>query len=165
MVEESKAQKKKMPQDLASRFRSKEDLYRYLTQQGNLMLYHFCYQQWTCSFHHYMGPRSALWETSSVKQRCFSDKMRLIAWKCRATKRSRSRICMPMRWTMSCLWSTFQQRSNCLADFQRETSSSGWCALWGASIWRTLSQKLIRRGSLFQTMIQRKRVSLSPKHG
>ena len=37
MVEESKTQKKKkMPQDLAARFRSKEDLYRYLTQQGKL---------------------------------------------------------------------------------------------------------------------------------
>jgi len=36
MVEESKSQKKKMPQDLAARFRSKEDLYRYLTQQGKL---------------------------------------------------------------------------------------------------------------------------------
>ncbi len=34
MVEESKSQKKKMPQDLTARFRSKEDLYRYLTQQG-----------------------------------------------------------------------------------------------------------------------------------
>ncbi len=36
MVEESKTQKKKMPQELAARFRSKEDLYRYLTQQGKL---------------------------------------------------------------------------------------------------------------------------------
>ena len=34
MVEESKGTKKKMPQDLKSRFRSKEDLYRYLKQQG-----------------------------------------------------------------------------------------------------------------------------------
>ena len=34
MVEESKGTKKKMPQDLTSRFRSKKDLYRYLTQQG-----------------------------------------------------------------------------------------------------------------------------------
>jgi hypothetical protein len=38
MVEESKSQKKKMPQDLAGRFRSKEDLYRYLTQQGSYMI-------------------------------------------------------------------------------------------------------------------------------
>ena len=35
MAEESKTQKK-MPQELAARFRSKEDLYRYLTQQGKL---------------------------------------------------------------------------------------------------------------------------------
>ena len=34
MVEESKGPKKKMPEDLISRFRSKEDLYRYLSQQG-----------------------------------------------------------------------------------------------------------------------------------
>ena len=34
MVEEAKAQKRKMPEELTSRFRSKEDLYRYLTQQG-----------------------------------------------------------------------------------------------------------------------------------
>ena len=35
MVEESKGTKKMMPKDLRSRFRSKEDLHRYLTQQGN----------------------------------------------------------------------------------------------------------------------------------
>jgi hypothetical protein len=34
MVEESKGPKRKMPEDLISRFRSKEDLYRYLSQQG-----------------------------------------------------------------------------------------------------------------------------------
>ena len=34
MVEESKGPKRKMPEDLTSRLRSKEDLYRYLTQQG-----------------------------------------------------------------------------------------------------------------------------------
>ena len=34
MVEESKGTKKKMLEDLTSRFRSKEDLYRYLTRQG-----------------------------------------------------------------------------------------------------------------------------------
>ena len=34
MVEESKGTKNKMPKYLTSRFRSKEDLYRYLTQQG-----------------------------------------------------------------------------------------------------------------------------------
>ena len=34
MVKESKGTKKKMPQDLTSRLHSKEDLYRYLTQQG-----------------------------------------------------------------------------------------------------------------------------------
>ena len=36
MAEESKTKKKKMLQELAARFRSKEDLYRYLTQQGKL---------------------------------------------------------------------------------------------------------------------------------
>jgi hypothetical protein len=34
MVEESKGPKKVKPEVLLSRFRSKEDLYRYLTQQG-----------------------------------------------------------------------------------------------------------------------------------
>ena len=34
MVEESKGTKKVKPEELISRFRSKEDLYRYLTQQG-----------------------------------------------------------------------------------------------------------------------------------
>jgi hypothetical protein len=34
MVEESKGPKKIKPEVLLSRFRSKEDLYRYLTQQG-----------------------------------------------------------------------------------------------------------------------------------
>ena len=34
MVEESKGTKKIKPEELISRFRSKEDLYRYLTQQG-----------------------------------------------------------------------------------------------------------------------------------
>lgn len=34
MVEESKGPKKHMAEELTSRFRSKEDLYRYLTQQG-----------------------------------------------------------------------------------------------------------------------------------
>ena len=34
MVEESKGTKKIKPEVLLSRFRSKEDLYRYLTQQG-----------------------------------------------------------------------------------------------------------------------------------
>ena len=33
-MEESKGPKRKMPEDFISRFRSKEDLYRYLTQQG-----------------------------------------------------------------------------------------------------------------------------------
>ena len=34
MVEESKGTKKVKPEELISRFRSKEDLYRYLTQKG-----------------------------------------------------------------------------------------------------------------------------------
>jgi hypothetical protein len=34
MTEESKGPKKVKPEVLLSRFRSKEDLYRYLTQQG-----------------------------------------------------------------------------------------------------------------------------------
>ena len=34
MVEESKERRKIKPEVLISRFRSKEDLYRYLTQQG-----------------------------------------------------------------------------------------------------------------------------------
>ena len=34
MVEESKGTKKIKPEVLLSRFRSKEDLYRYLTQEG-----------------------------------------------------------------------------------------------------------------------------------
>ena len=34
MVEETKGPKRKMPEDLISRFRSKEDLYRYQSQQG-----------------------------------------------------------------------------------------------------------------------------------
>ena len=34
MVEESKGPKRHMAEELTSRFRSKEDLYRYLTQQG-----------------------------------------------------------------------------------------------------------------------------------
>ena len=34
MTEESKGPKKIKPEELISRFRSKEDLYRYLTQQG-----------------------------------------------------------------------------------------------------------------------------------
>jgi len=34
MVEESKGPKKYKAEELISRFRSKEDLYRYLTQQG-----------------------------------------------------------------------------------------------------------------------------------
>jgi hypothetical protein len=37
MVEESKSHKRHKPEDLLSRFRSKEDLYRYLTQQGKCM--------------------------------------------------------------------------------------------------------------------------------
>ena len=35
MVEESKVPKKIKPEELISRFRSKEDLYKYLTQQGS----------------------------------------------------------------------------------------------------------------------------------
>jgi len=35
MVEESKGPKKVKPEELISRFRSKEDLYNYLTYQGN----------------------------------------------------------------------------------------------------------------------------------
>ena len=34
MIEESKGPKKYMAEELTQRFRSKEDLYRYLTQQG-----------------------------------------------------------------------------------------------------------------------------------
>ena len=34
MVKESKGPKRHMAEELTSRFRSKEDLYRYLTQQG-----------------------------------------------------------------------------------------------------------------------------------
>ena len=34
MVEETKGPKRKMPEDFISMFRSKEDLFRYLTQQG-----------------------------------------------------------------------------------------------------------------------------------
>ncbi len=34
MVEESKGPKRHMAEELTNRFRSKEDLYRYLTQQG-----------------------------------------------------------------------------------------------------------------------------------
>jgi hypothetical protein len=37
MVEESKGPKKIKPEVLLSRFRSKEDLYRYLTQQGKML--------------------------------------------------------------------------------------------------------------------------------
>ena len=33
-MEESKGPKRHLPEDFISRFRSKEDLYRYLTQQG-----------------------------------------------------------------------------------------------------------------------------------
>jgi hypothetical protein len=36
MVEESKGPKRHMVEELTSRFRSKEDLYRYLTQQGKI---------------------------------------------------------------------------------------------------------------------------------
>ena len=39
MVEESKGTKKVKPEELISRFRSKEDLYRYLTQQGKYFPY------------------------------------------------------------------------------------------------------------------------------
>ena len=38
MVEESKGTKKIKPEVLLSRFRSKEDLYRYLTQQGKRLI-------------------------------------------------------------------------------------------------------------------------------
>jgi len=38
MVEESKGPKRHMAEELTSRFRSKEDLYRYLTQQGKSWL-------------------------------------------------------------------------------------------------------------------------------
>ena len=38
IVEESKGPKKIKPEVLLSRFRSKEDLYRYLTQQGKRFL-------------------------------------------------------------------------------------------------------------------------------
>jgi hypothetical protein len=38
MTEESKGPKKIKPEVLLSRFRSKEDLYRYLTQQGKISL-------------------------------------------------------------------------------------------------------------------------------
>ena len=34
MVEESKGPKRHLPNELTNRFRSKEDLYRYLTQKG-----------------------------------------------------------------------------------------------------------------------------------
>ena len=34
MLEESKGPKRHMAEELTNRFRSKEDLYRYLTQQG-----------------------------------------------------------------------------------------------------------------------------------
>ena len=34
MVEETKGPKRNMSEDLISRFQSKEDLYRYLSQQG-----------------------------------------------------------------------------------------------------------------------------------
>ena len=37
MVEESKGPKKVKPEELISRFRSKEDLYKYLTQQGKTL--------------------------------------------------------------------------------------------------------------------------------
>ena len=37
MVEETKGPKRHKPEDLLSRFRSKEDLYRYLTQQGKII--------------------------------------------------------------------------------------------------------------------------------
>ena len=42
MVEESKGPKRHMAEELTSRFRSKEDLYRYLTQQGKGTV--SCYQ-------------------------------------------------------------------------------------------------------------------------
>ncbi len=38
MTEESKGPKKVKPEVLLSRFRSKEDLYRYLTQQGKRLV-------------------------------------------------------------------------------------------------------------------------------
>ena len=37
MVEERKGPKKIKPEELISRFRSKEDLYKYLTQQGKIL--------------------------------------------------------------------------------------------------------------------------------
>jgi hypothetical protein len=37
MVEEVKGPKKIKPEELISRFRSKEDLYKYLTQQGKIL--------------------------------------------------------------------------------------------------------------------------------
>ena len=37
MVEERKGPKKIKPEELISRFRSKEDLYRYLTLQGKIV--------------------------------------------------------------------------------------------------------------------------------
>ena len=39
MVEESKGPKRRMPEDFVSRFRSKEDLYRYMTKKGKNILF------------------------------------------------------------------------------------------------------------------------------
>ena len=161
MVEESKGPKKRMPEDFISRFRSKEDLYRYMTQQGKLLYTLWMLVKLMFSFHRCRVPRLALWGISLVRLSCVSSRMMLIIWKCLLIRRSRLRTSMWMLSKMNCLWSTFPRKNSSLEGCLSESSSLVFCALWGTSTWRTSSLRLTKWDILSLTMIKRSKVLLS----
>ena len=165
MVEESKGPKRRMPEDFVSRFRSKEDLYRYLTQQGKIRHGKWILIQQIYSCHRCTGPKWASCAIFSARQSCVLSRMRSIEWKCRPIKRYQSRTCMLTRSRMSCLWSTCHQRSNSRGGCQSESSSSVYCALWGTSTWRTSLLKLINRDTQWLRMTPKSKALLYLMHG
>ena len=165
MVEESKGPKKRMPEDFISRFRSKEDLYRYMTQQGKLLYILWKLVKLMFSFHQCRVPRLALWGISLVRLSCVSSRMMLIIWKCLLIRRSRLRTSMWMLSKMNCLWSTFLRKNNSLEGCLSKSSSLVFCAPWGTSTWRTSSLRLTSRDTLSVTMTPRSKELRYQSHG
>ena len=122
-MEASKPAKRHMAEDLLSRFRSKEDLYRYMTQQGKCLNSHEMFVKWMCSSRPSRGLRSASWGTSWARRNFISNKMRWSGWRSPPTRRYRWRTCTRMPWRTLSWASTCQAKNRYWMSFPSETSS------------------------------------------
>ena len=147
MVEESKGTKKIKPEVLISRFRSKEDLYRYLTQQGKRLKHWWLRVQWTCFSHQCMVLRWASCATFWVRASHSSNKMRSTTWRCPAIKRSPWRTSTRTRWRMNCFRSISQLRNSYRAGSLNVDSSSACCVPCEINTWGTSSRRHRRPGT------------------